>query len=92
MLVWIGFYFWDKKKKAPSSCLPFVSFHVVSLDVFEVACEVILQSGHHAAVFVQQLGGSWLRCEPVNHSRQLFLLDLLRVEHYNLSVNAAAPR
>lgn len=47
--------------------LPFVGFDVVFLDILEVASQVILQSGHHAAVFVHQLCGSRLRCEPVNH-------------------------
>ncbi|KAG7230743.1 hypothetical protein INR49_019557, partial [Caranx melampygus] len=37
------------------------TFDVVFLDILEVASEVILQSGHHVAVFVHQLGGSWLR-------------------------------
>lgn len=52
---------------SPLLPLPFVSFDVVSLDVLEVASEVILQSGDHAAVFVHQLSGAWLRSEPVHH-------------------------
>lgn len=57
--------------------LPFVSFDVVSLHVLEVVSEVILQSGHHAAVFVHQLSGSGLRREPVHHRRLLLVLHLL---------------
>lgn len=47
--------------------LPFVSFDVVSLDVLEVTSQVILQRGDEAAVFVHQLSGSRLSCEPVDH-------------------------
>lgn len=49
------------------SPLPFVSFDIVSLNVLEVASEVILQSGDHAAIFVHQLSRSGLRSEPVHH-------------------------
>lgn len=58
--------------------LPFVSLDIVSLDILEVVSEVILQSGHHAAVFVHQLRGARLRGEPVHHRRQLLLLNLLQ--------------
>lgn len=47
--------------------LPLVCFDVVFLDILKVASQVILQGGHHAAVFVNQLGGSGLRCKPVDH-------------------------
>lgn len=57
--------------------LPFVSFDVVPLDVLEVVSHVVLQRGHHAAVFVHQLSGAGLRREPVHHRRQLLLLHLL---------------
>lgn len=60
-----------------TSTLPFVSFDVVPLDVLQVVSHVVLQRGHHAAVFVHQLGGAGLRCEPVHHRRQLLLLHLL---------------
>lgn len=58
--------------------LPFVSLDIVSLDILEVVSEVILQSGHHAAVLVHQLSGARLCCEPVHHRGQLLLLNLLR--------------
>lgn len=50
----------------------------MSLDILEVVSEVILQSGHHAAVFVHQLSGAGLRREPVHHGGQLLLLNLLQ--------------
>lgn len=62
---------------ACASTLPFVSFDVVPLDVLQVVSHVVLQRGHHAAVFVHQLGGARLRREPVHHGRQLLLLHLL---------------
>lgn len=62
-----------------SSRSPFVRFDVVSLHVLEVMCEVILQGGDHAAVFVQQLSGTRLSREPVHHCGELLLLNLLKV-------------
>ena len=52
---------------SPVFSLPIVSFDVVSFDILEVMSEVILQSGHYAAVFVYKLSSSGLRCEPVHH-------------------------
>lgn len=40
--------------------IPLVGFDEMPLDVFEVAAEVILQGTDHTAVFIHQLGGSWL--------------------------------
>lgn len=40
--------------------IPLVCFDEMPLDVFEVAAEVILQGADHTAVFIHQLGGSWL--------------------------------
>lgn len=57
--------------------LPLVSFDVVSFDILEVASQVILQGGHHGAVFVHQLSSSGLRREPVHHGWQLLVLHLL---------------
>lgn len=61
------------------SRLPFVRFDIVSLHVLEVMCEVILQGGEHAAVFVQQLSGPRLSREPVHHCGELLLLNLLNI-------------
>lgn len=57
--------------------VPLVSFHKMPLNILEVAAEVILQGADHTAVFIHQLGGSWLRAQPVNQREQLILLHLL---------------
>lgn len=63
----------------------------MSLDVLEVASQVILQGGHHAAVFVHQLGGAGLSGEPVHHRRQVLLLDLLTGQQAHACNNRGRP-